>query len=285
MATNVGGRDYGFTMRSQRYELIKAVLVIVIGTLLNIYAFYFIRFQDLPVSRYWQITIERALSSLLTLIEIWWLYPDVMKRLTLRINRKRLLVALLILAYLSLPSIIRSGINNYPIFSIIEGLSFALAIGVDEDFFSRGLIFASLERYGIQVAAIISSIHFGLLHLGNVIWGGQSLSYTLTQVCSAASFGYLAVGIMLFTRSIWIPIVMHGLFDTPMQFEGIEKFTKEVTGKGDWIGTLFELVLYCGIGYLLIIWSNELRRERLMAFLRKHDLLFEKRGEKKEVLS
>ena len=57
---------------------------------------------------------------------------------------------------------------------------------------------------------------------------------------------------MLYTRNIWVPILMHGLTDTPMQFEGAAQFTKEVTGHADWVGSVGRAAIYCGIAWYLI---------------------------------
>ena len=47
---------------------------------------------------------------------------------------------------------------------IFESFVFALFIGIDEDLFSRGFAFGVIERYGVWIAAILSSLQFGLLH-------------------------------------------------------------------------------------------------------------------------
>ena len=167
-------------------------------------------------------------------------------------SQKRLLIGLGVVTFLTLPGLMHSQMTSFRASQILEGLIFALFIGVDEELFSRGFIYACLEGYGVLVATVISSIHFGLLHLGNVIWGGQSLSYTLAQIMSSSAFGYLAVGLMLYTGNIWVPILLHGLSDSPMQFESATQYTKVVTGHADWTGTIINALIYVLIGWLLI---------------------------------
>ena len=116
---------------------------------------------------------------------------------------------------------------------IFESFVFALFIGIDEDLFSRGFAFGVIERYGVWIAAILSSLQFGLLHLGNFVWGGQSAVYTIGQAISAGAFGFLAAALMVYSGSILVPILMHGLCDMPMQFETAAQYTKKVTGKGE----------------------------------------------------
>ena len=175
--------------------------------------------------------------------------------------------------FLALPPLFASQITTFRASQILQGLVFALFIGIDEEFFSRGFIYACLEGYGVLVATVISSIHFGLLHLGNIPWGGQSVSYTLAQVLSATAFGYLAVGLMLYTGSIWIPILLHGLSDSPMQFEGAVHYTKIVTGHPDWAGTIGHAVIYVAIGWVLIQFSKNEMRSKLIGWAEKFSLV------------
>lgn len=118
--------------------------------------------------------------------------------------------------------------------------------------FSRLLIFGYFERFGVWVAAAISSIHFGLLHFSNFAWGGQALAYTSAQVVNAASFGFLCCGLMLYTGSIWIPILLHGLSDYSFQFMTSSEVHSMGQSSVDWLGLGINVFLFCGIGVLLI---------------------------------
>ena len=217
--------------------------------------------------------IARSLTSLLALIGIKVLYPQSLRRLKGVASRKRLLIGLVLVTFLTLPGLMHSQMTSFRASQILEGLIFAVFIGFDEEFFSRGFIYACLEGYGVLVATVISSIHFGLLHLGNIPWGGQSVSYTLAQVISASAFGYLAVGLMLYTGSIWIPILLHGLSDSPMQFEGAAHYTKAVTGHPYWVGTILNAVTYIAIGWVLIQFSKNEMRSKLTGWAEKFSLV------------
>ena len=76
------------------------------------------------------------------------LYPHSLRRAKAKVSAKRLLIGLGIVCYLALPSLIHSQISSFRASQILEGLVFALFIGIDEEFFSRGFIYASLEGYG-----------------------------------------------------------------------------------------------------------------------------------------
>lgn len=238
--------------RQKWIAIAKTFLIILVATIISDWVTAWIPIHKLPVSHFWRVILDRSLTTILALIAMKVLYPHSLRRAKAKVSAKRLLIGLGIVCYLALPSLIHSQISSFRASQILEGLVFALFIGIDEEFFSRGFIYSSLEGYGVIAATIVSSVHFGLLHLGNIFWGGQSVSYTLAQVLSAGSFGYLAVGLMLYTRNIWVPILMHGLTDTPMQFEGAAQFTKEVTGHADWVGSVGRAAIYCGIAWYLI---------------------------------
>ena len=203
---------------------------------------------------------------------MWFLYPYAFNRLRFKFTNARFLYSIALISTLFLPSLLRAHIQNFTFSQIISGFVFALFIGIDEEIFSRGLIFGALEKYGVWVAAIVSSIHFGILHLGNAIWGGQSLSYTLAQVLGASAIGFLFVGLMLFTGSIWVPIFLHGLIDTPMQFETLPVYTSQVTGTPNWGASLVQAIVYCAIGWALIKASNHGPDQKFVKWVKKYFL-------------
>jgi len=238
--------------RLKGLAIAKTFSIIVLATIVGDWVTSWIPVDKLPISNFWRVIIARSLTTLLALIGMKVLYPQSLRRVRGVTNRKRLLIGLGVVTLLTLPGLMHSQMTSFRASQILEGLIFALFIGIDEEFFSRGFIYACLEGYGVLVATVISSIHFGLLHLGNVIWGGQSISYTLAQIISASAFGYLAVGLMLYTGNIWVPILLHGLSDSPMQFESATQYTKVVTGHAEWVGTIGNALIYFVIGWVLI---------------------------------
>jgi membrane protease YdiL (CAAX protease family) len=100
----------------------------------------------------------------------------------------------------------------------ISGIFYIFLIGAGEELVSRGFAFGVLRKYGTTVAVIGSSILFGAMHL-NVYTGDAWDPYHAYWHClSAASFGALAAVVMIVTRSIIVPIVMHALFDWTVVF-------------------------------------------------------------------
>ena len=250
--------------RSRNIAIVKTFLIILLATIVGKWTTSWIPVDKLPVSNFWRVIIARSLMTLLSLIAMRVLYSQSLRRVIGRTSRKRLLIGFGVVAFLALPPLFASQMATFRASQILQGLVFALFIGIDEEFFSRGFIYACLQGYGVLVATVISSIHFGLLHLGNIPWGGQSVSYTLAQVINASAFGYLAVGLMLYTGSIWIPILLHGLSDSPMQFESAVHYTKIVTGHPNWAGTIGHAVIYVAIGWILIQFDNHQSESRFI---------------------
>jgi len=245
-----------FSAAAKKYPFVFTFSLLVAATLVSTYIGYLIPFLLLPISHFWRVIAERSTSTLIAVGFIRLFFPMALSRLKFKITAKKFLISSLVIAYLILPSLFGSGFASFSVPQILEGLIFALFIGIDEEAFSRGLIYSIFESYGVWIAAAVSSIHFGLLHAGNALWGGQSWSYTSAQICSAAAFGFLCVGLMLYSGSIWVPIVLHGLNDTPMQFQAPSKYLAEVTGQADWYGVLAQVIAYVAIGFLLIQMSR-----------------------------
>jgi len=252
---------------------VRIAAVVVGGTVVNNWGLSWIPFHKLPVSQFWWIITERSCSALLSLALIRLFCPSALKRFGWGGKPKNLLISLAIVAYLMGSAVWQNNYHGVSAAQIIESFIFALFIGIDEDFFSRGFIFGGLERYGVWLAAAISSVHFGLLHLPNIVYGGQSAAYTLAQAVSAGAFGFLAAALMVYSGTIWVPILMHGLCDLPMQFDSPSEYKAMVTGGADWTGVLVDLFLYSSIGVILILLSNPKGREGLKVLGRRWGLV------------
>jgi membrane protease YdiL (CAAX protease family) len=253
------------------HRLTKSIGILVGGTILSAWGIGLIPFEQLPLPGYWIGIIYRAFSGLVWLAAIWYFYPRAFSRFKITLS-KRLPIGLLIVLFFTVGPIYHADYAHKSIFDVVVGFLFALGIGLDEDFFSRGLIFGAFESYGIQIAAIISAVHFGLLHFGNAIWGGQSFSFTSTQVVGAMAFGYLCVGLMLYTKTIWVPVLFHGLTDFPMQLESAATYKNVVTGQAYWLYTFSFAIPYVIIGWVLISLSRGGRFRRLASLTKRFGL-------------
>jgi len=253
------------------YRILPTIGILFGGTILSAWGIGLIPFEQLPLPGYWIGIIYRAFSGLVWLAAIWYFYPRAFSRFKITLS-KRLPIGLLIVLFFTVGPIYHADYAHKSIFDVVVGFLFALSIGLDEDFFSRGLIFGAFESYGIQIAAIVSAVHFGLLHFGNAIWGGQSFSFTSTQVVGAMAFGYLCVGLMLYTKTIWVPVLFHGLTDFPMQLESAASYKNVVTGQAYWLYTFSFAIPYVIIGWVLIALSRGGRFRRLSSLVKRFGL-------------
>ena len=71
---------------------------------------------------------------------------------------------------------------------------------------------------------------------------------------------------MLFSGSIWLSILLHGLINTPMQFLSDADYAQIVTGGPHWLGVANLSITYVLMGWVLIQMSRVDWRERLMKF-------------------
>lgn len=85
-----------------------------------------------------------------------------------------------------------------------------LVFSINEELYFRGLILRVLMQKGIGVALVISSLFFGLAHLGSLVLG-KSLGHTLALVTYSILFAFVCAQITLITRSLIVPIVWHFL--------------------------------------------------------------------------
>jgi len=262
-------------MKFKSNDWLRIAVVLVGGVVINDWGLSWIPLHRLHLSPFWFSIVGRGISSAITFVGILFVCPNVLKRFTMGGDLKRVLIALTLVAYLTVPMLLHTNYRGATAVQVLESFVFALFIGIEEDFFARGFIYGALERYGVWFAAIVSSVLFGLSHLTNIVWGHQSAAYTLAQSVNAGAFGFLAASLMIFSGSIWVPILLHGLNDFPMQFDTGTQYVKMVTGQGDWVAVGIDLVLYISVGSLLIILDKERGPNLVMQKLSKLGLMQE----------
>jgi membrane protease YdiL (CAAX protease family) len=90
-----------------------------------------------------------------------------------------------------------------------------IGTGLLEEVLFRGLVFKILlkkmrhSKKGIINACLISSAFFGIVHIFNLFAGNNVLSVVET-IISAFAFGMFCSAVFLRTRTLWIPILLHG---------------------------------------------------------------------------
>ncbi|MCP1452399.1 CPBP family intramembrane glutamic endopeptidase [Priestia megaterium] len=105
------------------------------------------------------------------------------------------------------------GIRHVSVEYLLSVVFFTVAVGFAEEIYFRSLILKTLEGKGVKKAIIISSVIFGITHLGNLV-GGANIPYTIIQVVFAFAFGIVFAEIFYLTKSLIPVILWHFLHDT-----------------------------------------------------------------------
>ncbi len=139
---------------------------------------------------------------------MWWLRTPTMAYFAVPKLRWSLLLAFVFMVNFIVVQIRNEDFSGIESSKWVRGVIFLIAVAVAEEIFSRGIVFGVLQRHGLTVAVIGSSLMFGLMHINSYI-GNFDAWPAYWHVVSAASFGVFACALMLVTGSIWMPIVLH----------------------------------------------------------------------------
>lgn len=190
----------------------------VLGLVAFALTFQFWVIDSLPIFKWdlpndLKVYIIRTISVGASLLFIWAVAPRALSRFRVRINFFKITFFVVVCAAMVAITIIRDGVTDVSILGWLNALLFSLFIGLDEETFDRGLIFGIIERFGQESALVISSVIFGASHITNFFYGEDSFNYSLGHMLDAASFGYVMGALMLVSKSIWLPILAHGMID------------------------------------------------------------------------
>ncbi|MGS0677570.1 CPBP family intramembrane glutamic endopeptidase [Lactobacillus johnsonii] len=78
------------------------------------------------------------------------------------------------------------------------------------------ILLAGFKRYRswrVPIAIYGSALLFGLSHLGNVGWNGETFEATIAQVIGVMGSGFLWAVLYLYSGKLWIPMIFHFLMD------------------------------------------------------------------------
>ena len=73
--------------------------------------------------------------------------------------------------------------------------------------------FNRFPKYRIPVAIYGSAILFGLSHLSNFGWHGESFTATIAQVIGVMGSAFIWAELYLYTGKLWLPMIYHFLMD------------------------------------------------------------------------
>lgn len=103
--------------------------------------------------------------------------------------------------------------NVSPSETILYILSMA-CVGFLEEMIFRGFLFQAMLKNGEKSAIIVSSVTFGVGHIVNLVNGsGAELLPNLLQVIYAVAIGFAFVMVYYKTKSLWVCIITHGVFN------------------------------------------------------------------------
>jgi membrane protease YdiL (CAAX protease family) len=133
-----------------------------------------------------------------------------------RVRDARLLVLPIVFAALPLAAGLR--IESWPMFLFLTLME--LVVGFSEELVFRGFILRALLPGGMTRAVLVSSALFGLVHLGNIVYGA-SVAVTLFQVVGVFAFGVGMAAIVLRGGAFWPAILIHALSNAALRFSYI----------------------------------------------------------------
>ncbi|MBU3643688.1 MAG: CPBP family intramembrane metalloprotease [Candidatus Nanopelagicaceae bacterium] len=201
------------------------------------------------------VYLARSISVACSVILIWIFAPQALVRIKVKISKAGIKsVSLALAAYFAVGLVLLRE-PGLPLWLIIDGGIFALFIGLDEEFFGRGFIFGTLEKFGVEIAMAGSAIFFGLQHFANYLSGNDSFNYVLGHMVSAAGFGYLMAAVMVMTGSVWLPVFMHGFADYRWVLMAPDDALAVTSGNTDWLMILLTTGLMVLIARV-ILWDR-----------------------------
>lgn len=107
---------------------------------------------------------------------------------------------------------------------VVVALLATFLVGLSEELLVRGYFVDVLQDAGLGLVwvAVVSSVVFGVLHGANIL-NGQDVATTVQQVVASAILGLGLFASLALTGSLWLPIVLHFLFDFSLVVGGSVK--------------------------------------------------------------
>jgi membrane protease YdiL (CAAX protease family) len=114
-----------------------------------------------------------------------------------------------------------------------------------EEGLMRGIVLRVLKPTGSTRSVVISSLLFGLMHIGNLLYRNPFIVFA--QMIGAFVHGIGLSAIRLRTNTIWFPVILHGLHDLALKYTNFPAIPLDVVQ--------VTLLMVYGI-YLLRGWKN-----------------------------
>lgn len=130
---------------------------------------------------------------------------------------------------------------------LVALVALSIVVGFNEEIWFRGLAMAAIRRLGAKPAVVGSAIVFGLMHLANALAGAPGLALVL-QLGFAIVVGIVLAEVLVITRSLWIPIAWHCVYDVVSFHEGGSLSARALVA-----ASLVTLIL---AGYAVVLWRR-----------------------------
>jgi membrane protease YdiL (CAAX protease family) len=117
--------------------------------------------------------------------------------------------------------------------------------GFMEEGLMRGIVLRVLRPTGITRSVVLSSLLFGLIHIGNLLYRNPFI--VLAQMVGAFVHGIGLSAIRYRTNTIWFPVVLHALHDLALNYTNFPSIPLDVVQ--------VTLLMIYGI-YLLRTWKT-----------------------------
>jgi membrane protease YdiL (CAAX protease family) len=88
--------------------------------------------------------------------------------------------------------------------------------GFMEEGLMRGIVLRALKPTGTTRSVVISSLLFGLMHIGNLLYRNPFIVFA--QMIGAFVHGIGLSAIRLRTNTIWFPVILHALHDLALKY-------------------------------------------------------------------
>ena len=162
--------------------------------------------------------LSSAVALAVLLVFWWWFSPEFKGDFKPRASLKEVAVLLIpFIAFCVLAAVfswLDGGVYFKP---TAMAVAMGIAAGFVEETWFRGLAVPIGMGYlprdrRILVTVLVTSIFFGVLHLGN-IFGGAQVVIGVIQAIATTFGGIFFIAVFLRTGSILVPIIMHGFYD------------------------------------------------------------------------
>lgn len=209
--------------------------------------------------RYVNSTLSYLIMALCALILIRYFRLQTWSYFRLPQKSRLTFAAFAVVAVVTVPPIFSVDREGKSLSMGLLTIFFLFSIGLGEEIFSRGFHYGYLEKYGRNLAVVVSSLIFGLMHLNRYIGDGWNAWRAYSHVVTAFGFGLLACALMICTKSIWVAVLFHALANWDLAFERVGVSSAQVVLSEHFLVLLLMPVMhlsYSAVLAFILLWFS-----------------------------